>query len=194
MERQGGVKSELADSNDVLAQLGGGLHQHGGEDHHGGFGKASDEIWALGSVACSSTEALTLKDTNTLGDRVCLLHEVGDAGHDGGAVVAGPVAEDALHLAETEALASVAGSDESGVEAVGHVTPVCAKCRLASRGIDSLWANLGDEDPGLLLDRLGGGQPCQESSSCSVALVAGGGEAGRGEGEGGGDEQNLHGE
>ena len=71
---------------------------------------------------------LYLKDTNTLGDGVCLLHEVGDAGHDGGAVVAGPVAEDALHLAETEALASVAGSDESGVEAVGHVTPVCAEC------------------------------------------------------------------
>ena len=31
--------------------------------------------------------------------------------------------------------------------------------RLASSGIGSLWANLGDEDPGLLLDRLGGGQP-----------------------------------
>ena len=27
-----GVKAELADSNDVLAQLGGGLHEHGGED------------------------------------------------------------------------------------------------------------------------------------------------------------------
>ena len=71
---------------------------------------------------------LYLKDTNTLGDRVCLLHEVGDAGHDGGAVVAGPVAEDALHLAETEALASVAGCDESRVEASRHVAPVLGEC------------------------------------------------------------------
>ena len=67
---------------------------------------------------------LYLKDTNTLGDGVCLLHEVGDPGHDGGAVVAGPLP----HLAQVETLASVAGSDESGVEAVGHVTPVCSKC------------------------------------------------------------------
>ena len=69
-----------------------------------------------------------LEDFSTLCDGVRLHHEVGNAGHDGGAVVARPVAEDALHLAETEALASVAGSDESGVEAVGHVTPVCAEC------------------------------------------------------------------
>ena len=67
---------------------------------------------------------LYLKDFDTLGDGVCLLHEVGDTGHDGGAVVAGPL----LHLAQVETLASVAGSDESGVEAVGHVTPVCAEC------------------------------------------------------------------
>ena len=31
--------------------------------------------------------------------------------------------------------------------------------RLAGRGIGSLRANLGDEDPGLLRDRLGRGQP-----------------------------------
>ena len=31
----------------------------------------------------------------------------------------------------------------------------------------------------------------QESLSCSVALIAGGGEASRGEGERGGDEKNL---
>ena len=38
------------------------------------------------------------EDTDTLLDGVWLLHEVGHAGHDGRAVVAGPVAEDALHL------------------------------------------------------------------------------------------------
>ena len=69
-----------------------------------------------------------LEDTGTLCDGVRLHHEVRNAGHDGGAVVAGPVAEDALHLAEAEALASVTGSDESGVKAPGHVTPVGGKC------------------------------------------------------------------
>ena len=68
------------------------------------------------------------QDANTLLDGLRLLHEVGDPGHDGGAVVAGPVAEGALHLAKTEALASVAGSDESRVEASRHVAPVCREC------------------------------------------------------------------
>ena len=69
-----------------------------------------------------------LEDFGTLCNGVRLHHEVGNAGHDGGAVVAGPVAKDALHLAEAEPLASVTGSDESGVKAHGHVTPVCSKC------------------------------------------------------------------
>ena len=38
------------------------------------------------------------EDTDTLLDGGGLLHELGNAGHDGRAVVAGPVAEDALHL------------------------------------------------------------------------------------------------
>ena len=38
------------------------------------------------------------EDFGTLGDGVGLHHEVGHAGHDGRAVVAGPVAEEALHL------------------------------------------------------------------------------------------------
>ena len=38
------------------------------------------------------------QDANTLLDGLRLLHKVGDPGHDGGAVVAGPVAEEALHL------------------------------------------------------------------------------------------------
>ena len=38
------------------------------------------------------------QDANTLLDGFRLLHKVGDPGHDGGAVVAGPVAEEALHL------------------------------------------------------------------------------------------------
>ena len=33
-------------------------------NHHGGFGEASDEIWALFSVASISTEALTLMCDN----------------------------------------------------------------------------------------------------------------------------------
>ena len=39
-----------------------------------------------------------LENSSTLRDGVGLHHEVRDAGHDGRAVVAGPVAEDALHL------------------------------------------------------------------------------------------------
>ena len=69
-----------------------------------------------------------MEDSCSLCDSIGLHHEVGDPGHDGGAVVAGPVAEGALHLAKTEALASVAGSDESGVKAESHVTPVGSKC------------------------------------------------------------------
>ena len=38
------------------------------------------------------------EDSDTLGDGVGLLHEVGNTGHDCGAVVAGPVPEHALHL------------------------------------------------------------------------------------------------
>ena len=38
------------------------------------------------------------QDANTLLDGFRLLHKVGDPGHDGGAVVAGPVTEEALHL------------------------------------------------------------------------------------------------
>ena len=64
-----------------------------------------------------------LEDTGTLCDGVRLHHEVRNAGHDGGAVVAGPVAEDALHLAKAKLLTGVASSDESGVEAHCHVTP-----------------------------------------------------------------------
>ena len=63
------------------------------------------------------------QDADTLLDGFWLLHKVGDPGHDGGAVVAGPVAKDALHLAKAKLLTSVASSDESGVEAHCHVTP-----------------------------------------------------------------------
>ena len=69
-----------------------------------------------------------MEDSCSLCDSIGLHHEVGDPGHDGGAVVAGPVAEGALHLAKTEALASVAGSDESRVEASRHVAPVLGEC------------------------------------------------------------------
>ena len=64
------------------------------------------------------------EDTDTLLDGGGLLHELGNAGHDGGAVVAGPVSEEAgALLAKTKLLTSVTSSDESGVEAVGHVRP-----------------------------------------------------------------------
>merc|ERR1712192_262970 len=152
MERQG-EKAELTDSNDVLAQLGCGLHKHSGEDLHAGGGKAVDQVWALSSVTSSSTEALTSEDFDTLSDGVGLLHELGDPGHDGGAVVAGPLFEEAAALlAKTKTLASISSSDEGGVEAVGHVRPPGGKTLLASSGISSLGANLGDEDSGLLLN------------------------------------------
>merc|ERR1712037_898589 len=98
VKTRGGGGDELADSNDILAQLGGGLHKHGREDLHAWSGKAVDEVWALGGVTLSSTEALTGEDRDTLGDRVRLLHGLGDTGHDGGAVVAGPLP----HLAEVK--------------------------------------------------------------------------------------------
>ena len=64
------------------------------------------------------------EDTDTLLDGGGLLHEVGNTGHDGGAVVAGPVTEETgALLAKTKLLASITGSNKSGVEAVGHVTP-----------------------------------------------------------------------
>jgi len=106
----------------------------------------------LVSVTLGSTEALTGEDSDTLGDGVGLLHEVSDTGHDGGAVVAGPVPEHALHLAKAKTLASITGSDESWVEAVGHVAPPHGKTLLASSSISSLGANLGDEDSSLLLN------------------------------------------
>ena len=49
------------------------------------------------TLICSNVEAYG-EDIDTLGDGVGLRHVVGNAGHDDGAVVAGPVAEDALHL------------------------------------------------------------------------------------------------
>merc|ERR1719180_458936 len=154
MERQyKGRKAELTDSNDILAQLGCGLHKHSGEDLHAGGGKAVDQVWALSGVTSSSAEALTSEDFDTLGDGVGLLHELCDPGHDGGAVVAGPLPEEAAALlAKTETLASVTSSDEGGVEAVGHVRPPGGKTLLASSSISSLGANLGDEDSGLLLN------------------------------------------
>ena len=64
------------------------------------------------------------EDTDTLLDGGGLLHELGNAGHDGRAVVAGPLSEEAgALLAKTKLLTSITSSDESGVEAVGHVTP-----------------------------------------------------------------------
>ena len=91
------------------------------------------------------------QDANTLLDGFRLLHKVGDPGHDGGAVVAGPVTEEALHLlkiflvsnlqckrlnsnamiihlAKAKALTGVASSDESRIEAVGHVAPPLNEC------------------------------------------------------------------
>merc|ERR1719234_2592033 len=153
MERQGWGKGELTDSNDILAQLGCGLHKHSGEDLHAGGGKAVDQVWTLSSVTSSSAEALSSEDLDTLGDGVGLLHELGDPGHDGGAVVAGPLSEEAAALlAKTKTLASVASSDEGRVEAVGHVGPPGGKTLLTSISISSLGANLRDEDPGLLLN------------------------------------------
>merc|ERR1719204_1642867 len=87
----GGEKAELADSNDVLAQLGGRLHKHSGEDLHARFGKAVDQARALVGVTLSSAEALTSEDADTLFNGGRLLHEVGNAGHHSGAVVAGPL-------------------------------------------------------------------------------------------------------
>ena len=64
------------------------------------------------------------EDTDTLLDGGGLLHEVGNTGHDVGTVVAGPVAKEAgALLAKTKLLTSVTSSDESRVEAVGHVRP-----------------------------------------------------------------------
>merc|ERR1719270_3359843 len=146
----------------------------------------------LVSVALGSTEALTRQDANTLLDGLRLLHKVGDPGHDRGAVVAGPVAEEALHLAKTKALTGVASSDESRIEAVGHVSPPLSKSRLTSGSISSLRADLRDQDPGLLSDRLGRGQPGQKSSSSLVALLTRGSKGGGGDGQGGGEQQNLH--
>ena len=64
------------------------------------------------------------EDTDTLLDGGGLLHELGNAGHDGRAVVAGPVTKEAgALLAKTKLLTSVTSSNESRVEAVGHVRP-----------------------------------------------------------------------
>merc|ERR1711977_648862 len=143
-------KADLADSNDVLAQLGGGLHKHSGEHLHAWFGKAVDQAWALVSVTLSSAEALTGEDANALFNGGRLLHEVGHAGHHSGAVVAGPLTKQAPLLAKAKTLAGISGSNESGVEAHGHVRPPGGKTRLASSGIVSLGANLGDEYSSLL--------------------------------------------
>ena len=78
-------------------------------------------------MICSNVKAYG-EDIDTLGDGVGLLHVVGNAGHDAGAVVAGPVAKDALDLAEAEALASIAGTDDVSVEAVCRLTPPSVKC------------------------------------------------------------------
>ena len=68
------------------------------------------------------------EDTDTLLDGGGLLHELGNAGHDGRAVVAGPVTKEAgALLAKTKLLTSVTSSNESRVEAVGHVTPPYGK-------------------------------------------------------------------
>merc|ERR1712180_141085 len=144
------------------------------------------------AVTLGSAEKFAVEDSKTLLDGLWLHHESGDPGHDVRAVVAGPVAKAALHLAEPKLLAGVASSDESGEETVGHVAPPLGETRLTSSSISSLGADLGDQDPGLLSDRLGGGQPGQESSSRGVALFAGRREAGRGKGEGGREQENLH--
>merc|ERR1719320_237690 len=183
---------ELTDSNDVLAQLRGGLHQNSRQNLHGGLSEAGDKVGTFSGVTLGSAEAFAVEDSKALLNGLWLHHESGDPGHDIRAVVAGPVAKDALHLAESKLLAGVASSDESGEETVGHVAPPLGKSRLTSSSIRSLGANLGDQDPGLLSDRLGGGHPGQKSSSCGVALFAGGREAGRGKGEGGREQENLH--
>merc|ERR1712107_286530 len=115
---------KLTDSNNILTQLGSGFHKHGGQDLHGRLSKGGNKASTLVSVALGSTEALTCEDANTLLDGLWLLHKVGDPGHDGSAVVAGPVTEEALHLAKAKALTGVTSSDESRIEAVGHLPTI----------------------------------------------------------------------
>merc|ERR1712004_530313 len=180
---------KLTDSNNILTQLGGGLHQHGGQDLHGRLSQGWQQGSTLVSVALRSTEALTRQDPDTLLDGLRLLHKVGDPGHDGGAVVAGPVTEEAFYLAKAKTLTGVASSDESRIEAVGHGSPPLNECRLTGNRLSSLGADLGDQDPGLLGDRLGRGQPGQKSSSSLVALLTRGSKGGGGDGQGGGEQQ-----
>ena len=84
----------LADTDDVLAELGGSLLEDLGEHHHGGGGEALHQGRALGGVLGLGAEALALQDADALGDGGGVHHEVRHAGHDVGAVVAGPVAQD----------------------------------------------------------------------------------------------------
>merc|ERR1711962_1766930 len=110
---------ELADSNDVLAQLRGGLHQNSRQNLHGGLSEAGDKVGTFGGVTLRSAETFAVEDSKALLNGLWFHHE-------------------------------------SGEETVGHVAPPLGETRLTGSSISSLGANLGDQDPGLLSDRLGG--------------------------------------
>ena len=93
--------------------------------------------------------------------------------------------------AEAELLAGVAGADEGGEEAVGHVAPVGAQGLLARRRVIGHRADGADEDALLLLDGRLGGEPGEEAGGGLVALGAGGRGEGGGRGQGGGEQEQL---
>merc|ERR1712212_1163042 len=60
------------------------------------------KVGTFSGVTLGSAEAFAVEDSKALLNGLWLHHESGDPGHDVRAVVAGPVAEAALHLAESK--------------------------------------------------------------------------------------------
>ena len=102
----------LADTSDVLAELGGLLGEDTGEDRHGNGHKATDDVWTVRGVSLSPAEALALEQLQP-GSRSLLELEVGGkSGEDVLALLAGPAPHGRCLLADAKAGAGIGVRDE----------------------------------------------------------------------------------
>ena len=124
----------LADTIDVLADLGRGLGEDCSKDGHGQGHQPVHVLRAGGLVGVLATEGVALEEGDDVGDGGGVSDDAPDGGEATGALVAGPVAELAAHD-----LAAHGGAlEEHGVHGAGNVGPRGADAGLTGRRVLSL--------------------------------------------------------
>ena len=90
----------LADTDHLLAELSGLLHEGGSEDRHGHGQHSLHQSGAVLGVTILTTETVSLEISNTLSDSLLPGHVVSGPGQDVSALLTGPVTDPLkkLHL------------------------------------------------------------------------------------------------